>query len=146
MYQCQNPFIGAAVQHFQTVIGESGRAANNSQALVAACDEILAGVQAGNLQGTLAAAQNARNLAAQLTDSTRMLNQAVLQHFERASFLMGKIQSRINDVAGALQQVRMTGLAAGTYTYPNPWQAPWQGVSPWHYGAGWQTQQMPLLM
>ena len=145
MYQGQNPFIATAVQHFQTVLSESNRAVTNSQSLVAACDQIIAAAQTGNIQGTLAAAQNARNLATQLTTSTQMLDQAVSQHFERASFVMGKIQTRINEIATALQQVRMTGLAAGPVTYASPWQAPWQSVAPWHYGTTWPMRQAPLM-
>jgi len=141
MYQVYNPFINAAAQHIQTVMGESGRAVTNSQALVASCDEIVAAAQAGNVQATLAAAQNARSLAAQLANSAQMLNQAVIQHFERASFIMGKIQSRVNEVATALQQVGMTtGLTAGPLaTYVASWQAPW------YYGSAGPGSRVPLM-
>ncbi|HUW63440.1 MAG TPA: hypothetical protein VMW83_01905 [Spirochaetia bacterium] len=125
-------------------MSESNRAMTTSQSLLAACNEIIGAAQAGNAQGTLAAAQNARNLASQVSNSTQMLNYAITTHFERASFMMSKIQSRINEVASAIQNARMTGLTAGPYTYQNPWQT----MAPWQYtgGPSWQIPQSPPLM
>lgn len=147
MYQGQNPFITGAVQQFQMVIGESNRAVSTSQALVSVCDEIIGAAQSGDAHTAVMAAQNARNMAVQVADATRTVNQAAVHRLEIASCMVGRIQSRINEVASALQYARSTALTGGQYAHPNPWQtvAPWQTSSSWQYGAPWQTQQMPLM-
>lgn len=106
MHHQTNPFLQHAVRHGQMLVGESNRAAALSQALISACDDILASINSGNMQRAASAAQNARNMASQVAQATGNLNLAINERIEMASYILNRIQYRINELSGALQSLR----------------------------------------
>ncbi|MCL6612971.1 MAG: hypothetical protein K6T66_15680 [Peptococcaceae bacterium] len=112
-----NPFIQHAMRHGQRLISETNRAVEASQALVSTCDQILLSINSGNLQGAVMAAQNARNLASQVAQSTQELSQAINERLDMGTFVLGRIQQHVNELAGALQSMR---TESGFYR--SPWQ------------------------
>ncbi|HBV99054.1 MAG: hypothetical protein JL50_18600 [Peptococcaceae bacterium BICA1-7] len=106
MHQLSNPFIQHALQHGQALLGESGRSAALSQNLVSACDDILVSLNSGNLQGAGVSAQNARNMAMQVAQSTRHVNTVLNERIDMAYYVMSRIQQNIGEMTGALQSIR----------------------------------------
>lgn len=127
MYHQANPFIKHAVWHGQMLLNESNRASAAARDLMAACDNIIFSINSGNIQGAAGAAQNARNMAAQVAEATQQVNRTLSERMEMASFVLTRIQFRINELANALNSLR--GISQ---TVPNiePWQhstaAPYQ--------------------
>lgn len=133
MHQHLNPFIQHAVWHGQVMLAESNRAASVARDLVAACDNIIFSVNSGNIQGAVTMAQNARNMAVQVADSTQELNRTLSERIEMASYVLTRIQLRINELAGALNSLRGAGYQAA--------------IEPWQYGATLPYQQQtPIFM
>jgi|GEM_PF-3649683 len=146
MLPVENPFIKGAVQHAQMVLGESNRALSTSAALLTACNDTVNAASSGNLQAALASAQNARNLAGQVNNSVQMLNYAIHNHFERASYVLGRIQARVNEVASVVQNARISsGLPSSPYLYATP--PVWPTAAPWQYGTAptWPATGTPLM-
>ncbi|SFR00521.1 hypothetical protein [Desulfoscipio geothermicus] len=123
MYHNQtNPFIQHAVRHGMMIVGEVNRTVGVSRNLIAACDEVIMSLNAGNMQGAFNAAQNARNLAAEIAQATGQMNQTISERIEMASYVLNRVQQHINELASALQSMRNSEL---TYSYtvgvsPNP--------------------------
>lgn len=112
-----NPFLQHAVRHGQMAINASNRAVATAGGLVQACDEIVFNINNGNMPGALASAQNARNMAVQVADATQYLNQAINERMNMASYVLGRIQQHINEMAGALQGIRGTEFIPAGHGY-----------------------------
>ena len=119
MHHHTNPFLQHAVRHGQMLVAESGRAVALSQGIISACDEMIMSLNAGNMQGAVNSAQNARNMAGQVAQATRHINQALNERIEMASFILNRIQYRINELSSALQGIR--GFT-GESLQGEPWQ------------------------
>lgn len=119
MHQLSNPFIQHALQHGQVLLGEAGRSAALSQNLVSACDDIMNSLNSGNLQGAGVSAQNARNMAMQVAQSTQHVNSVLNERMDMAYYVMTKIQQNIGEMTGALQSMRS---AQSGYTGADPWR------------------------
>ncbi len=109
MHQQINPFLQHAVRHGQMLMNETSRAMSNSNALVTACDEIIMSINSGNLQGAVNAAQNARNTAVHVAQATQQLNQTINERLDMASYVLGRIQSRMGELSNALQTIKGSG-------------------------------------
>lgn len=106
MRQMNNPFIQHAVRQGQTLINETNRAASLSQAIVSACDEIIMSINSGNIQGAVNAAQNVRMMAGQVAQANQELNRTINERIEMASYVLSRIQYRVNELSNALQSMR----------------------------------------
>ncbi len=114
-----NPFLQHAVRHGQMLLGESNRSVALSHGLISACDEIIMSINSGNIQGAVNSAQNARNMASQVAQASQHLNQTINERMAMASYVLNRIQYRINELSGALQSVR--GFS-GEGFQTEPWQ------------------------
>lgn len=114
-----NPFLQHAVRHGQMLLGESNRSVEVSRSLVSACDNIIMSINSGNLQGALSAAQNARNMSAQIAQATQQLNQTINERVEMTGYILNRIQFRLNDLSRTLQSVRESNGYANQGVYPN---------------------------
>lgn len=112
-----NPFLQHAVRQGQTLLGESNRAVALSQGMISACDEIVMSINSGNIQGAMNSAQNARNMASQVAQSTQHFNQAINERMDMATHVLGRIQYKVSELSSALQSVRgisTTGYQLGS--------------------------------
>ncbi|SFG71598.1 hypothetical protein SAMN05660649_02478 [Desulfotomaculum arcticum] len=135
-----NPFLQHAVRHGQMLLAESNRSVEVSRSLVSACDNIIMSINSGNLQGALSAAQNARNMSAQIAQATQQLNQTINERMEMAGYILNRIQFRLNDLSRALQSVRESNTGyANRGVYPNQGAYFTQGMP--NQGFYQQTQQ-----
>ncbi|HHW42520.1 hypothetical protein GFC01_08810 [Desulfofundulus thermobenzoicus] len=105
MHHETNPFIQHAARQGQLLINASNTAAAASNELISVCDEIIYNINHGNMQGALASAQNARNIAGQIANNTQHLNRAIHERISMASYVLSRMQQHINEIAGALQGI-----------------------------------------
>ncbi|MCL6479940.1 MAG: hypothetical protein K6T65_16350 [Peptococcaceae bacterium] len=119
MHHQINPFLQHAVRHGQVLIGESNRAVALSRGIVSACDDIILSINSGNIQGAVNSAQNARNMAGQVAQATWHLNQTINERIEMASYVLNRIQYRVNELSSALQSVKSF---SGESLQTEPWR------------------------
>lgn len=131
MHHQMNPFLQHAVRHGQMLLGESNRSVALSHSIISACDDIIQSINSGNIQGAVNSAQNARNMASQVSQASQHLNQTINERMEMASFVLNRIQYRINELSSALQSVRSF---SGDSFHAEPWQfsasMPYQQTTP----------------
>lgn len=108
-----NPFIQHAVRHGQEFLHESGRAAVISQDLITICDEAIMNINSGNTRDALSSVHNARNMAVEINQSARQLNETISERMQMASFILGRIQHNLNELSTAMQS-----LQTFRYDYP----------------------------
>ncbi len=118
MFQQVNPFIQHALRHGKMFIDESNRSAAMSQSLVSSYDEIISALNIGNIQGAINSAQNARNLAVQVAQSTQHINYIITERMQMATYILDRIQYSINELSNALHSSGYTG----TNFRPDYWQ------------------------
>jgi hypothetical protein len=93
-------------------------------------------IQSGNSQGAINLAQNARNMAMQVARDTQQLNTTITERLEMASYAVSMIQNRINELSGALNSLRGSGLETDFGSTMNPYQ----------FNQSYRQQNMSTLM
>lgn len=120
MYNQPNPFLQHGVRHAQSLLNESNRAVTLSQEIMATCDSIIMNINSGNSQGAINAAQNVKNMAVQVAQSTQTFNQAINERMDMATYFLSRIQSKVNEMSNAIQSIRGTsniGASSGINQY-----------------------------
>lgn len=134
MHQHTNPFLQHAVRRGQALLNEFNRVSALSGSMISACDEIIMSINSGNVQGAMNSAQNLRNMAGQVAQSTQQLNQTINERMEMAAFVLNKIQFRINELSNALQSIRSM---SGEGYQMGPWQH--------HASMPYQQTNVPIM-
>jgi len=101
-----NPFLQHALRHGRRFLEGSDRVVGLAQAQAVSCDEIISAINSGNMQGAMNSAQNARNVASELNYITQELNGIINERMQMASYMVGRIQYRINELSRALETMR----------------------------------------
>ena len=108
MNQQVNPFFEHTNNRGMMFMDETQRAAAVSRALVASCDEIIMALQSGDIHGAVNAARNTRYIAGQMVQTTDFLNDALTERLQVAFQFMNSLQSRVQELAGALNNVHLS--------------------------------------
>ncbi len=140
MYQQTNPFLQHAINHGQSLLAEVNRTGSLSQDIIATCDNIALAINSGNTQSAVNSIQNVKNMANQMSQTAQFFNQTINERLDMATYILGRIQYRINEMSNAIQSVR------GTSNYQMGWgqygaSMPQQQMTPGQYGAAGPQQQ-----
>ncbi len=100
-----NPFLQHALRHGRVFMDESSKAAELSRLIVSGCDEIIAAIHSGNMQGALYTAHNVRNTAVEISNATQELNNIISERLEMGVYVMNRIQHHVNELANAFQNM-----------------------------------------
>lgn len=111
MNQQVNPFLEHTINRGMMFMDETQRSAAVSRALVASCDEIIMALQSGDIHGAVNAAQNTKYMAGQMVQTTNFLNDVLTERLQVAFQFMNSLQSRVQELAGALNNVHLSRQA-----------------------------------
>ncbi len=88
-----NPFMQHVLQHAQMRMGEFAGVVNLSQNLIPACDDVILSINSGNAQRALVSAQNCKAMSVQLAQSMQIMNNAITQRLDTATYVLQNLRS-----------------------------------------------------